>query len=471
VVFSDINFILLFLPAVFFFYFSLSRNWSNYVLLFSSFLFYYIGEGVYTFILIFIVSFCYSILKLREKFEKYGNIFIGVGVSVNIFILLLLKYSDFLVENFNSLLELFSNFKVTAKDFHNPIGISFYVFQAISLLIDTHRNDKNLKTNFLNIYLYVSLFPQLVAGPIVRFKDIVSQFVERHSSQEDLIVGTRRFVVGLSKKVLVADMLAPTVEGLLNSQQELSFEQAWFCVFCFSMRVYFDFSGYSDMAIGLCRIFGFKIKENFRNPYESFTMQELWSRWHISLTKWFKDYVFVNLRMALKKLKINSFYLAILINFILIGFWHGASWSFFFFGFFHGSVIILERLSKLKRITKIYPIFGLLYTQVVWMTLIPFFIINEYRNAFDYVKIMYSFDSFSNLKIFISNELKLILSISIIYSYANSIINSKLRKILIRKNIIEKSINIFDVFLIILFILTLSRISINTFNPFIYFQF
>jgi alginate O-acetyltransferase complex protein AlgI len=467
-IFSTITFLFLFLPATLLLYFLCPGRFKNILLTFLSFTFYTLGEGEYAILMLISIFVNYVSLKLY-RISKNKIIYVYIAVIINLSILLIFKYSVFLIYNFNEVFSSFLNVRIEELSIRNPVGISFYVFQSISLLIDYKRNYSQ-KVSFWDIALYISLFPQLIAGPIVRYKDIANQIKERVLRKKDFVYGIKRFIIGLGKKVLVADVLAVIVADLLSASHNLDSAQSWLCVICFSMQVYYDFSGYSDMAIGLCRMFGFRIPENFRSPYRSKTMQELWSRWHISLTTWFRDYLFNNIRRFLSSFLFASIGLSILINFTLIGFWHGANWCFILFGFFHGIFIVLERKAKIKNTFKEKPIIGVIYSHVIWLTLIPFFIIDEVGEAFNLIWIMYSFSSSSDIQVVLDNEKTFIIVFSLLYAFIpfTKYISSFCVSVKLCRTFI---LLVEYIIYMIIFILSISRISVSTFNPFIYFQF
>ena len=470
-IFSDINFIFFLFPLLILIYFSSKVLFRNYILILFSILFYAIGDGIYVIILLLVILFNYIIIKFIYLKINNHKIIISVGVFFNLSILAFFKYGNFLVENLNIFLYNLFEFKLEYIDFRNPIGISFYIFQSISLILDISRNNKRINSDLTSISLYILLFPQLIAGPIVRYKDLVLQISGRVSSIDDFVIGFRRFIVGLSKKVLIADSLAPFVNQCFLIEGQLGLTEAWVCILAFSFQLYFDFSGYSDMAIGLCRVFGFRLNENFNHPYQSSTMQNLWSRWHISLTQWFRDYLFLNLRSILKKLKLNNYYLAIMVNFTLIGFWHGASWCFLCFGFAHGLVIIVERKLRLKKILDDNRLIGTIYTQIIWLTLMPLFAIGDLDIAIRFIYSMYTNAKSFETSASYNNEFIIVMIFAFIYSFFYSNIKDKVKRIIINTNCNYVAHVIADLFLILLFVISISRMSATTFNPFIYFKF
>ena len=344
--FSSPTFLVYFLPVVLLLGFVLRRRTElqNVFLLFASLFFYAWGEFDYTVVLLVSMlanyGFGLAVHASRSRAWRRGSLALGIGF--NLALLGSFKYANFFADNLNLLFGWTGAEALVLAPVPLPIGISFFTFQAMSYVIDVYRGDAPVERSPLRVGLYIALFPQLIAGPIVRFRAVALQMRERHASAEDLAVGVRRFVVGLGKKVLVADSLAPTADAIFAlSSAELSPGAAWLGVLCFGLQIYFDFSGYSDMAIGLGRMFGFHFPENFNAPYTSKSVQEFWRRWHMSLSFWFRDYLYVPLvagrRSALQGV------MALMLVFFLCGLWHGAAWNFVVWGLVHGAFIALER--------------------------------------------------------------------------------------------------------------------------------
>ncbi len=345
--FSSISFLYYFLPAVLLLYFVVPVRLKNPILLLASLLFYAWGEPRFTIIMLTTALTGYGAGLVLDRLQGRGR---PAALSAGLFLtaapLLLFKYGDFFIQNLNSL----TQSSIASLGLVLPIGVSFYSFQILSYLLDVYRKEVEVERNPLHFLLYVSLFPQLIAGPIVRFKTVQEEIRERRVSLDLFASGASRFTVGLGKKVLLANNLAEL--GLnLGSQGGQSVLSLWLLALAFSLQIYFDFSGYSDMAIGLGRIFGFHFQENFIYPYISRSLTEFWRRWHISLGSWFRDYIYIPLggsRGTLAKTVRN-----LLIVWLLTGLWHGAAWTFVFWGLFHFLLLALERAGLGKLLDKL----------------------------------------------------------------------------------------------------------------------
>lgn len=345
-VFSSLLFLFYFLPAVLVVYFIVPRKAKNIVLLIFSLFFYAWGEPVY--ILLMMFSICMDFFlglwleRVRQNRERAKKVLV-LAVVLNVALLAFFKYADFFVDNLNAV----TGLAIPSLNIPLPIGISFYTFQAMSYLIDLYRGDVPVQRSIVAFGTYVSLFPQLIAGPIVRMRTVVGELADRRESFDDFSIGVKRFVAGLGKKVLIANTLGEVWSQVSAMEPDgLPVLTAWIGVLAYTFQIYFDFSGYSDMAIGLGRMFGFHFLENFDYPYISKSITEFWRRWHISLSSWFKEYVYIPLggnRKGLSKQIRN-----ILIVWLLTGFWHGASWNFVVWGLYFGVLLILEKLFLLR---------------------------------------------------------------------------------------------------------------------------
>jgi alginate O-acetyltransferase complex protein AlgI len=343
-VFSSITFLFFFLPAVLLFYWLSGKAARNIFLLVASLFFYSWGEGVYVLLMLasITINFSGGLFIAGSRSAALSRFFLILSVSLNILILGFFKYANFIADNLNLLLSFWSVPAIELEPVRLPIGISFFTFQALSYIIDVYRKKVPPQRNVINLALYISLFPQLIAGPIVRYNTIADEIENRSTTISGLAAGIQRFIFGLSKKILVANPLAAIADKLfMLPETELTLPLAWLGALCYTLQIYFDFSGYSDMAIGLGRMFGFHFLENFNYPYSSKSIREFWRRWHISLSSWFKDYLYIPLggsRTGPARTHVN-----LLIVFVLCGFWHGASWTFVVWGLYHGLFLILER--------------------------------------------------------------------------------------------------------------------------------
>ncbi|MBI5142839.1 MAG: MBOAT family protein [Nitrospirae bacterium] len=348
-VFSSVIFLFFFLPVVLTGYFLMKQEWRNPFLLAASLFFYYWGEGKYAIVMAAYMVFNYyfglRIEKCREMSSPDGDtraksiLLLSLGFNLGMFILF--KYTDFIIENLGYPLR-FAGFSISAPQVHLPIGISFFTFQALSYVIDVYRRDVKAQKSLINFSMYKALFPQLIAGPIVRYRDVAGQVENRTVTVGGFYSGAERFITGLGKKVIIANSVASVADMAFNAAPNgLSAGAAWLGAVCYAIQIYFDFSGYSDMAIGLGRMFGFDFLENFNYPYISSSIREFWRRWHISLSTWFRDYLYIPLGGG--RATPRRVYLNLIIVFLLCGLWHGANWTFVIWGLWHGVFLVLER--------------------------------------------------------------------------------------------------------------------------------
>jgi alginate O-acetyltransferase complex protein AlgI len=351
--FASAVFLLVFLPIVIVCYYTqravFGNRIRNGVLLASSYLFY--AWGAADFVLILLVSTVtdYLLGLLIEKQRRYSRWWVAVSIIINLGVLAYLKYANFMVGELSRWLTVmglttFDHWVAVAL----PIGISFFTFQKLSYIIDIHRRQVSALTRFVDFALYVAMFPQLVAGPIVRFKDICTQLSHRMESWDRFYMGAVRFCWGLSKKVFIADACGQVADAAFGLDVSmLDTKTAWLGAFAYTMQIYFDFSAYSDMAIGLARLFGFELRENFNRPYAAVSMTDFWRRWHISLSTWFRDYLYIPLGGNRKGSTRTAFHL--LLVFLLCGLWHGANWTFIAWGLYHGLFLGIERTTGIKK--------------------------------------------------------------------------------------------------------------------------
>ena len=372
VLFTEPTFLFLFLPVLLALYF-LPRShehgrYGNWLLLAASVLFYAKGGGSFTWLMLASIAFNYRVAIAidRGRETPAASRLLAFAVGVNLAVLGVFKYANFFVDNLNEALLFLDEPRLAVPRVLLPIGISFFTFHAISYVVDVYRRQAVAQKSPVHAALYLLLFPQLIAGPIIRYRDIADQLPRRRVSLDDFARGVRRFVVGLAKKLLVANIVAgPADKIFAMPAAELSAAHAWLGVVCYTLQIYFDFSGYSDMAIGLGRMFGFRFPENFRYPYIAESVQEFWRRWHISLSTWFRDYLYVPLggnRVAPARVYRN-----LVVVFFLCGLWHGASWSFVVWGLYHGSFLVLERLGLADRVARAWKPLRHLYLLLVVM--------------------------------------------------------------------------------------------------------
>lgn len=382
-VFASLIFLYIFLPLnLAIYYLSKNANYRNIVLTLFSFVFYAWGEPVWIFLLIFSSSVDYLNALFIEKYKGTRKAKIGIVSSVifNIGLLMLFKYSGFLYENLNYAF----GWNLEIPSFTLPIGISFYTFQSVSYVIDVYRGEVKAQHSIMKFLMFVSLYHQLVAGPIVRYQHIMNEIDSRRFNIKDISSGIHRFCIGLFKKVCVANVAATFVEKYMDGNfTTLSTAEAWFGVIMFSVQIYFDFSGYSDMAIGLGKMFGFHYHENFNYPYTANSATDFWRRWHISLGTFFRDYIYIplggNKRWGIRNLFIVWF---------LTGLWHGASWNFIFWGLYFGILIFIERLFLMKVLNKVRPLahIYLLFAAILGWALFYF---TDFDRLLGYLSIMF----------------------------------------------------------------------------------
>lgn len=356
-VFSSITFLFFFLPTTLLLYAISGRSLAirNSILLATSLLFYTWGGGEYVVILLASILINWALGLLVEKAKRTGDksllrLIIVCSVLINLSILGYFKYTNFFINQINGITAQIPNFALAIQwpQVILPIGISFYTFQSMSYVIDVAWGSAKVMKNPANFALYVSMFPQLIAGPIVRYHEIAEQLEKRQSNWEDVSIGLIRFGHGLVKKVLIADSVARIADIAFGNSSDISFLDAWIGLIAYTIQIYFDFSGYSDMAIGLGRIFGFRFPENFRHPYSSISITDFWRRWHITLSHWFRDYVYIPLGGS--RTTPVKMYRNLIVVFLLTGLWHGANWTFIVWGIYHGFWLIVERITHTRHI-------------------------------------------------------------------------------------------------------------------------
>jgi alginate O-acetyltransferase complex protein AlgI len=343
--FTEPTFLFLFLPVLLALYFiTRSREhgaYANWLLLIASVIFYATGGGSFTWLMLGSIAFNYWMAILVSRDRRW----LGFAIAVNLVVLGLFKYANFITDNVNAVLSLSGAPPIAVPHVLLPIGISFFTFHAISYVVDVHRRDAIAQKSPVHAALYLLLFPQLIAGPIIRYRDIADQLARRLVTIDDFACGVRRFIIGLGKKVLVANVVAGPADKIFSMPfAELSTGHAWLGIICYTLQIYFDFSGYSDMAIGLGRMFGFRFPENFRWPYIADSVQEFWRRWHISLSTWFRDYLYIPL--GGNRVSAGRRYRNLVTVFFLCGLWHGASWNFVIWGLWHGTFLVIERVTS-----------------------------------------------------------------------------------------------------------------------------
>ncbi len=461
-VFTSINFLYYFLPTVLILYFIVPKKYKNLLLLISSLLFYFYGEPKYIILMIIEIVLAYFEARLIEKY-KSKEIFI-FSIFIHVLLLCIFKYTNFLITNINGIF----NTNISLLNIVLPIGISFYTFQIISYLVDVYKGKLKAQKNFISLATYVSLFPQLIAGPIVRYETINKELDNRKQTFNDFSSGISRFIIGLSKKVLIANILGELCNiFILSSEKTILFY--WIYGISYSLQIYFDFSAYSDMAIGLGRMFGFHFMENFDYPYISKSITEFWRRWHISLSSWFKDYVYIPLggsREGTFKLIRN-----ILIVWLLTGLWHGSEWTFILWGTFIGILLVIEKLLLNKYIEKLPSILRRIYTLFIIMISFIIFSGSNINESFNNIIGLFNFSNpfINKFTIHYLKDYGLVLIIAIFLS--TPILKNTIIKLKENKKI-NNIINILEIIvLLILLVIVTSYLIDSSYNPFLYFRF
>lgn len=465
--FSSSVFIFIFLPLVLFLYYISGKKIRNYILLLASLIFYAWGGVNYLKILMvsILINYIFGLLIDKTVDRSHLRKFILIlGIILNLALLFYYKYYDFFIENINNIL----NMNLELKRIVLPIGISFFTFQGMSYIIDIYRNDGKVNKNIFSVALYISFFPQLVAGPIIKYKTIDEQIRVRKESIDYFSYGINRFVIGLGKKIIISDMLGAISDNifLLANSSGIDMITAWIGAICYTLQIYFDFSGYSDMAIGLGHLFGFKFPENFNYPYISRSITEFWRRWHISLSTWFKEYLYIPLGGNRR----GNVYFNLFVVFLVTGLWHGASWNFVIWGLWHGMFMIIERVIRnenwYKKIPSFIKIFITLFIVIIGWVLFKATTLEE---GLKYLSIMFGLSNFSNITFeytyFISRKFIVLIIIGIMAS------TPIFKKIFNRYRGIKVFELIKTILIILLFIISIIFMVNSTYSPFIYFQF
>ncbi len=479
-VFSSIVFLIYFLPVFIIVYSLVPRQYKNAVILLGSILFYSWGAPKFIFVILGTTFLDFYLVRWMDKMEKRFNrrLILYLSISMNLGLLFYFKYTGFFIENVNAVLStLFHVKEIGFTKLILPLGISFYTFETITYVVDVYRKENKPLENVWDYQLYILLFPKLIAGPIVKYHDIVDQLRDRSANDtiDDKLTGFYRFIIGLSKKVLIANQIGHQADVILTSDfHTLNSGTAWIGILAYTFQIYFDFSGYSDMAIGLGRMMGFKFNENFDNPYISQSITEYWRRWHISLTTWFRDYVFYPLSISLNKNKGSGaikLYINLFIVFLLSGLWHGASWNYVFWGAWHGTFLIIERSFLMRAFSSAGKLFRTLFTFFIVVIGFVFFRIEKLPEAFAFIRRLFAFD-FTNASIQPDKEFYIFFYIAIFFSFF--VYFKKAQQIQDAVFAFNTSISsnfVRTVLSALLLILSVSFITASGFNPFIYFRF
>lgn len=462
-VFASITFLYYFLPIFLIVYFIVPKKYKNIVLLIFSFIFYFYGEPKYILLMLLEVLFAYFMTLSLEKNKSKS--LLTVMISFHLILLCIFKYFNFIIDNINTI---FSS-NITLLNIVLPIGISFYTFQIISYEVDVYKGKIKASKNLLEFMTYVFLFPQLIAGPIVRYENINKELKSRKVTFEDFSNGVNRFIIGLFKKVVIANNIGELCNTLVGSD-EVSVLLYWILGISYMLQIYFDFSGYSDIAIGIGKMIGFKFPENFNYPYIADSVTNFWRRWHMTLSSWFRDYVYIPLggnRVSTLKHIRNIF-----IVWILTGLWHGASWNFIIWGLYFGIILIIEKYFLNKVLEKLPKVIRIIYTLFIVMISFIIFSSDNLSSAFTIIKGLFSFNSLSLYNSFILYYIRsylVILIMGIILS--TSLIKNVIFK-LRNKKFLNNIINIIEVIVILLILLIVTSMLIDSsYNPFLYFRF
>ncbi len=465
--FSSIPFLYYFLPIVLILYFIVPKALKNAVILVTSLFFYAWGEPEYVVLMIASIIIGYISGLLIEAFREKGNskIILVISVVINLGFLAYFKYADFFIDNFNAV----TGLSVPLLRLALPIGISFYTFQILSYCVDVYRGEVPAQRNPINLAAYVAMFPQLIAGPIVRYSNIAKELQERTHSFENFAIGIRRFIMGLAKKILIANTLGELCD-IFKASDEKSVLFYWLYAIAFALHIYFDFSGYSDMAIGLGRIFGFHFAENFDYPYVSKSVTEFWRRWHMSLGSWFRDYLYIPL--GGNRVPKARWFFNIFVVWFSTGFWHGASWNFIIWGLYFAVLLVFEKMWLLKKLEK-SKVASRIY--VLFTVLISFVIFNaaDMKEAFVYIGGMFGIGGIP----FITQEFVYYLrSYTVVMVLAIIGATPFVKQLVVntgKKTVIsEKVMNVLEpVVLVMLMVVMTAYLVDGSFNPFLYFRF
>ena len=466
-VFSSISFLYYFLPIVIIIYFIAPNRIKNLILLLASLVFYYYGEPDYFYIILLssFMGYIHGLWIHKTKKSKYKKVPLISSIITLIGILVFYKYSNFFINNLNALLKL----NLQTLPIKLPIGISFFTFQTLSYTIDVYRSQAKVQKNPLDLFTYVTLFPQLIAGPIVRYVTVESELTNRNHSIEKMAKGIKRFIIGLSKKVLIANTLGELIQ-IFESSNEKTVLFYWMVAISFTLQIYFDFSGYSDMAIGLGLIFGFHFLENFNYPFISKSITEFWRRWHISLGSWFRDYVYIPL--GGNKVTKSKWIRNIIVVWFLTGLWHGAQWNFILWGLYFAALLILEKAFLIKGLKAVPDIIKHLYTILLIVISFVIFNSNSLLNMVENLKGMFGALNIPFINPFTLYYLKSFAVVIIIGIVASTPLFKDWKEKIYRYHKGKILIDIMEpIIYIFLLICNTAFIVDGSFNPFLYFRF
>jgi alginate O-acetyltransferase complex protein AlgI len=472
-VFSSIIFILFFLPVFLTAYYMAPQKGRNYVVLLFSIIFFAWGAPDFIpFLLASCLANFYLVLLIsRADSKTVKKLLVGVSVAINLGLLFYFKYANFFLENVSFFHQLFGGPPLTWERIILPIGISFFTFQSITYTVDVYRSAHEPLKNPLNYILYIMMFPQLLAGPIIRFEYIANQIRSRVDSWDNLLYGFYRFILGLSKKVLIADVLAVEVDRLLGpGMHAIDSGSAWIAILAYTFQLYFDFSGYSDMAIGLGRMIGFRFPENFDNPYVAGSVTEFWRRWHMTFSNFMRHYLYYPLggnRVQTKR----RLYFNLWLVFLISGLWHGASWNFVLYGAFHGFFMVLERTFLSKIYAKISRYIPIILTFIIIVLSRVFFRIESLPDALGFMKTLFSFH-FNHTTLPVNHHFYFILIVAVFFSFITlSRFGLKLQDFFYNREYSLLENRAMTGLYATMLILVIASLTGQGFSPFIYFRF
>ncbi|MCK9269805.1 MAG: MBOAT family O-acyltransferase [Bacteroidales bacterium] len=473
-VFSSAVFLLVFLPVFLITYYLVGSRLKNYTILLFSIFFYAWGAPDFVFVVLgsMIVNFYVVQSMQRAATLPLKRLLLALSVAINLGLLLYFKYANFFIENINALISalgLGSDIPWAAVAL--PVGISFFTFQSLTYSVDVYRKVHAPLQKLSDYILYILMFPQLIAGPIVRFNFIADQITHRSETADDRLLGMFRFIIGLAKKVLIANVLGAEADRIMAlDPAAISSATAWMGILAYTFQIYFDFAGYSDMAIGIGRMIGFTFPENFNNPYVSQSITEFWRRWHITLGAWMRDYLYIPLGGNRVKTQ-RRLYFNLWFVFLVSGLWHGASWNFVIWGGYHGLFLILDRIFLLKLLKRSGKVFSTIFTFFVVVMGWVFFRVEDFATAMIYFQRLFAFD-FGATSLVPDPEVVTILMVAIIFSFITvSKAGLQLQEKVFYAEYPPQRKYVMFACTLVLFVLSLASVTTSGFNPFIYFRF
>jgi len=476
-VFSSIIFLFYFLPIFLLAYLVIDKKYKNALILVASIIFYSWGAPKFIFVILLTTFVDFHLVRWMSNTETrlYRRLMLTLSVSINLGLLIYFKYSNFFIENVNVILTgIFHSKEITWTKLVLPLGISFYTFETITYVVDVYRGVHKPLKNFWDYQLYIILFPKLIAGPIIRYHELADQITDRseYETSENRLMGFYRFAIGLGKKVLIANVIGQQATIIFGSDyNNLNSYAAWMGALAYTFQIYFDFSGYSDMAIGLGKIMGFRFPENFNNPYISRSITEFWRRWHITLGNWMKNYLYIPLGGNRVNNKVRLYFNLWLV-FLASGLWHGASWSFVFWGAYHGFFLVIERMFLLKLLDRMGKFFSTLITFLIAAIGWVFFKVDKLGDAFVYLGQMFKFHFTGTYLEKADSKFYTLLIVAAFFAFfAYFKRGQKIQDAVYFNEYTNARHTILAITSIVLITLSAAAITSSDFNPFIYFRF